>query len=212
MKGKKCSFFGHLQGDVEISLGMGILCEYMGRWRRHGAFSSQVSWPVGNWERVFSSSINSANSFPKKKVAQGSASYASWTHLWGGVLGMSTRRGPRGKTQGTSLWWPGNTLGSHQESWSKYPGRGKSGPLCLDCCPHDPAVDEAVKTDGWNAAFSFTAISLVSPNAIHAMIRHYGWMWLSCPLLPYYCTLKLFLCRPISHCWFNSNIGCMLNI
>ncbi|XP_078797501.1 uncharacterized protein LOC110017564 [Oryzias latipes] len=29
-------------------------------------------------------------------------------------------------------------VGVPQRSWRKWLGRGKSGHLCLDCCPHDP--------------------------------------------------------------------------
>jgi len=34
-----------------------------------------------------------------------------------------------------SAGWPGNASVSPQESWRKCLGRGKSGHLCLDCCP-----------------------------------------------------------------------------
>ncbi len=38
--------------------------------------------------------------------------------------------------------WPGNASVSPRRS-----RRGKSGHLCLDCCPRDPAPDERKKMD-----------------------------------------------------------------
>ncbi len=45
--------------------------------------------------------------------------------------------------------WPGNASVSPRKSWRKCLGRGKSGHLCLDCCPRDPAPDKRKKMDGW---------------------------------------------------------------
>ena len=45
--------------------------------------------------------------------------------------------------------WPGNASVSPRRSWRKCLGRGKSGHLCLDCCPRDPAPDKRKKMDGW---------------------------------------------------------------
>ncbi len=38
--------------------------------------------------------------------------------------------------------WPGNASVSPRRGRRKCPGRGKSGHLCLDCCPRDPAPDK----------------------------------------------------------------------
>ncbi len=45
--------------------------------------------------------------------------------------------------------WPGNASVSLRKSWRKCLGRGKSGHLCLDYCPRDPAPDKRKKIDGW---------------------------------------------------------------
>lgn len=101
---KKNSFFGYLQGNVEINLGMGILCEYMGKWRWHGAELLLFSNFHDLWEitgKVFSSSINYINYIIIKKVARRSVSYVYCTPLWGGVPGMSYQEESTGQTQGT---------------------------------------------------------------------------------------------------------------
>ncbi len=36
--------------------------------------------------------------------------------------------------------WPGDASVSPRKSTRKSLGRGKSGRLCLDCCPHDPVL------------------------------------------------------------------------
>ncbi|KAG1932899.1 hypothetical protein F2P79_020886 [Pimephales promelas] len=60
-----------------------------------------------------------------------------------------TGRRPRGRPRTrwrdyvSRLAW--ECLGIPQKSWSKCLGRGKSGHLCLDCCPRDPAPDERKK-------------------------------------------------------------------
>uniref|UniRef100_A0A8C9WAJ3 Reverse transcriptase domain-containing protein n=1 Tax=Scleropages formosus TaxID=113540 RepID=A0A8C9WAJ3_SCLFO len=65
----------------------------------------------------------------------------------GGGLGADP--GHVGKT--TSPGWPGNALGFPQRNWRRCAGRGKSGVLCSDCCPRDPAPDKSGGRwmDGW---------------------------------------------------------------
>ena len=41
-----------------------------------------------------------------------------------------------------SLGWPGSASGSHQKSWVKWLGRGRSGLPCLGCGPHDLTPDK----------------------------------------------------------------------
>ncbi|KAL4005315.1 hypothetical protein ACER0C_005028 [Sarotherodon galilaeus] len=47
-----------------------------------------------------------------------------------------------------SLGWPGNALVFPRISWRRWLGRGRSGLLCLGCCPRDPVSDKADE-DGW---------------------------------------------------------------
>ncbi len=62
-----------------------------------------------------------------------------------------TGRRPRGKTQDTledyvsRLAW--ERLGIPRRSRRKCLGRGKSGHLCLDCCPRDPSLDKWKKME-----------------------------------------------------------------
>ena len=55
-------------------------------------------------------------------------------------------RRPRGRP--TTRWrdysqhWPGNASGSPRQSWSMWPGKGKSGAPCLSCCSRDPTPDK----------------------------------------------------------------------
>ena len=50
-----------------------------------------------------------------------------------------------GHARGTmSLGWPGN---ASRKSWWKWPGRGKSGPPCLGCCPRNPTPGQAADND-----------------------------------------------------------------
>uniref|UniRef100_A0A8D0CHB3 Reverse transcriptase domain-containing protein n=1 Tax=Scleropages formosus TaxID=113540 RepID=A0A8D0CHB3_SCLFO len=53
----------------------------------------------------------------------------------GGGLGADP--GHVGETM--SPGWPGNALGFPQRNWRRCAGRGRSGVLCSDCCPRDPA-------------------------------------------------------------------------
>ncbi|XP_061782439.1 uncharacterized protein [Nerophis lumbriciformis] len=53
-----------------------------------------------------------------------------------------------GKTM--SAGWPGNASGSPEKSWTKWLGRGKSGLLCLGCCPRNPTSDKRKKMDTFN--------------------------------------------------------------
>ncbi|XP_061923023.1 uncharacterized protein LOC133662864 [Entelurus aequoreus] len=46
--------------------------------------------------------------------------------------------------------WPGNASGSPKKSWTKWLGRGKSGLLCLGCCPRNPTSDKRKKMDGFS--------------------------------------------------------------
>ncbi|TWW61017.1 hypothetical protein D4764_05G0011070 [Takifugu flavidus] len=53
-----------------------------------------------------------------------------------------TREDPGHVGETMSLDWSGNAWGSPRTSWKKSLGRGKSGPLCLGCCPCDPTPDK----------------------------------------------------------------------
>ncbi|CAL8286177.1 unnamed protein product [Boreogadus saida] len=44
-----------------------------------------------------------------------------------------------------SQHWPGNASGSPRQSWSMWPGKGKSGAPCLSCSPRDPTPDKRMK-------------------------------------------------------------------
>ncbi|MEQ2287992.1 hypothetical protein AMECASPLE_018441 [Ameca splendens] len=53
------------------------------------------------------------------------------------------------------LGWPGNALVFPRMSWPKWLGRGKSGSLCLGCCPRNPTLDKRKTMDGWMEFYSF---------------------------------------------------------
>ncbi len=72
---------------------------------------------------------------------------------WKVFQARPTGRRPRGRPRTrwrdyvSRLAW--ERLGVPLKSWRKWLGRGKSGHLCLDCCPRDPAPDKRKKMDGW---------------------------------------------------------------
>ena len=57
---------------------------------------------------------------------------------WGGDLGEDPGLGG----EIISQHWPGNASGSPRQSWSIWPGKGKSGAPCLSCSPRDPTPDK----------------------------------------------------------------------
>ncbi len=85
-------------------------------------------------------------------MARASVPDASWTPSWGGFPGASCQGRDPGEDSGhaggiMSPDWPGNASVSSRRSRRKCLGRGKSGHLCLDCCP---PPDKRKKMDGWN--------------------------------------------------------------
>uniref|UniRef100_H2L2Y0 LARGE xylosyl- and glucuronyltransferase 2 n=1 Tax=Oryzias latipes TaxID=8090 RepID=H2L2Y0_ORYLA len=80
-------------------------------------------------------------------------------------LGGGPGEDPGHAGETTSLGWPGNASGSPQRSWRKWPGRGKSGHLCLDCCPRDPLIHVACVCAGHNA--SRDVVTLVKSVLFH---------------------------------------------
>ncbi len=88
------------------------------------------------------------------EVARASVPDASWTPSRKVFRARPTGRRPRGRPRTrwrdyvSQLAW--ERLGvPPRKSWRKCLGRGKSGHLCLDCCPPDPALDKRKKMDGW---------------------------------------------------------------
>ena len=45
-----------------------------------------------------------------------------------------------------SQHWPGNASGSPSQSWSMWPGKVKSGPPFLSCCPRKATPDGRMMT------------------------------------------------------------------
>ncbi len=48
-----------------------------------------------------------------------------------------------------SLHWPGNASGFTSQSWSMWPGKGKSEAPCWNYCLRDPTSYEWLTMDGW---------------------------------------------------------------
>ncbi len=85
-------------------------------------------------------------------MARASVPDASWTPSWGSVSGVSHWEETLGKTQDMlkGLCLPMNASVFPRRSKRKCLGREKSGHLCLDCCPRDPAPDKQKIMDGYH--------------------------------------------------------------
>uniref|UniRef100_A0A3P8PUB1 Ig-like domain-containing protein n=1 Tax=Astatotilapia calliptera TaxID=8154 RepID=A0A3P8PUB1_ASTCA len=80
------------------------------------------------------------------------------------------------------LGWPGNALVFPQISWRRWLGRGRSGPLCLGCCPRDPASDKADEDrwlDGWSlfVSESESCVSLQSEVFVRRLNEFVSLWW-----------------------------------
>ena len=104
----------------------------------------------------------------KQKIQPSSWLLRAETRFWGSAEhlclggfrhvqpGEGHKAGPEPAGETTSPSWPGNTLVFPQKSWRRWLGRGRSGPLCLSCCPPEPNPDKWKLKDWWTIMWLIT--------------------------------------------------------